>query len=407
MRRGSLALSALFLVGLGLTGCGVVRHEQREPWRTQAEEVCLAQKLVQPTAYMAMAAPIEGPGTCGMTRPFKVAALSGGSVGLAQKLTLACPVIPHIDGWLNEVVQPAATMYFGQRVVEIRSGSYSCRGRNNQRGARLSEHSFGNAVDVMAFRLADGRDIPVAKGWRGAEVDQEFLREIFVGACQYFTTVLGPGSDMFHYDHFHLDLARHDPRGQRHICKPIIKFTPRLGNPLVAQAPVRLPLPDRVRPAPAQAHAQDPVEEEAEEDPYEATPTSARESGARVAQREPPPPLPPAIERPMPSMSPIARRPATPDAFATRAPMSRATASVERGPAPAATPSHDGRSASSSPAVSSPIGARAHAGVSRGPASADVEEVRALPKSAPLYPPRRPSEPMPLHSQATSASTIY
>ena len=58
--------------------------------------------------------------------------------------------------------------------------------------------------------------------------EQEFLREAFVGACRYFTTVLGPGSDAFHYDHLHIDLARHDPRGERRICKPILKFSPRI-----------------------------------------------------------------------------------------------------------------------------------------------------------------------------------
>ena len=36
-----------------------------------------------------------------------------------------------------------------------------------------------------------------------------FLREVHAGACQHFTTVLGPGADVFHYNHFHLDLAMH------------------------------------------------------------------------------------------------------------------------------------------------------------------------------------------------------
>ena len=94
---------------------------------------------------------------------------------------------------------------------------------------QLSEHSFGNALDVMGFVLTDGREISVMKGWRGRDpAEQEFLREAFVGACRYFTTVLGPGSDAFHYDHFHIDLARHDPKGQRRICKPILKFAPRI-----------------------------------------------------------------------------------------------------------------------------------------------------------------------------------
>ncbi|MBF9197245.1 extensin family protein [Microvirga terrestris] len=229
MRRGLVAFFALSLIGLGVTGCGLFRFEQREPWRAQAEEACLSQRLVQPSAYMALSSKIEGPGVCGMDYPFKVSAFNNGAVGLKSKVTLACPIIPQIDTWIDEIVRPAAKMYFGVPLADIKAGSYSCRPRNNQRGAKLSEHSFGNALDVMGFALVDGREVSVVKGWRGTDpVEQEFLREVFVGACRYFTTVLGPGSDTFHYDHLHLDLARHDPRGQRRICKPILKFEPRI-----------------------------------------------------------------------------------------------------------------------------------------------------------------------------------
>lgn len=228
MRRGLVAFFALSLVGLGLTGCGLFRFEQREPWRAQAEEACLAQRLVQPSAYMALSGKIEGPGACGIDHPFKIAAFNNGSVGLKSKVTLACPIIPRIDTWLDEIVKPAAMMYFGVPLLDMKAGSYSCRPRNNQRGAKVSEHAFGNALDVMAFVLADGREISIVKGWKGDPAEQEFLREAFVGACRYFNTVLGPGSDAFHYDHLHIDLARHDPRGMRRICKPILKFSPRI-----------------------------------------------------------------------------------------------------------------------------------------------------------------------------------
>jgi hypothetical protein len=228
MRRGLVAFFALSLVGLGLTGCGLFRFEQREPWRAEAEQACLSQRLVQPSAYMALSSKIDGPGVCGMDHPFKVSAFNNGAVGLKSKVTLACPIIPRIDQWLDEIVRPAAKLYFGVPLLDLKAGSYNCRPRNNQRGAKLSEHSFGNALDVMGFALADGREISVLKGWRGSPDEQEFLREVFVGACRYFTTILGPGSDAHHSDHLHIDLARHDPRGYRRICKPFIKFTPRI-----------------------------------------------------------------------------------------------------------------------------------------------------------------------------------
>nr|PZN45445.1 MAG: extensin [Pseudomonadota bacterium] len=200
--------------------------ERREAWRSQAESACLAQKLVRPSAFIEPMKPISGPGACGMDYPFRVKAFAGGQVALASKAVLACPAISTFDRWLMEVVQPAAELYFGATVTELRAGSYSCRSMNNRPGARRSEHSYGNAVDVMAFHLSDGRKITVAKGWKGDPVEQEFLREVFVGSCRYFSTVLGPGSDAYHYDHFHLDLARH-AKGRK-ICKPVIKFSPRL-----------------------------------------------------------------------------------------------------------------------------------------------------------------------------------
>ena len=274
MRRGSVAFLALTLIGLGVTGCGLFRYEQREPWRAQAEEACLSQRLVQPSAYMSRASAIDGPGTCGISYPFKVAAFAEGSVGLTSRATLGCPIIPSIDAWLSEVVQPAASAYLGTSVAEVKSGSYSCRPRNSRYGAKLSEHAFGNALDIMGFRLADGREVTVVGGWKGAPDEQDFLREVFVGACQYFTTVLGPGADAFHYDHFHLDLARHDPRGERRVCKPVVKLSPR--QDIYTGAPARpLPQPDAWR----SPHRQPDIDIEEDHDPFEVS-AAPRRRGA-------------------------------------------------------------------------------------------------------------------------------
>ena len=223
--KPAFAVSALALV---LTGCGLFRYETRAPWRGEAEAACLASKQVKAGLHIVPASSLDGPGTCGMDYPFRVTAFAGGSVALDKRQTLACPMIPRTEAWIDEVVQPAAHMVFGQPVVELRAGSYACRGQNGQAGARLSEHSFGNALDIMAFRLADGRTVSISQGWKGSPQEQEFLREVFVGACRHFTTVLGPGSDAFHYDHLHMDLARHDPAGTRRICKPVLKYTSRL-----------------------------------------------------------------------------------------------------------------------------------------------------------------------------------
>jgi hypothetical protein len=116
-------------------------------------------------------------------------------------------------------VQPAALHWFGQPVVEIRQiSAYSCRGMNGNPNARISEHAFGNALDIAAFTLADGRKITVKAGWHGLPEEQGFLHDVQGTACEQFTTVLAPGSNVYHYDHIHVDLMRR--RDGHRACNP-------------------------------------------------------------------------------------------------------------------------------------------------------------------------------------------
>jgi len=239
MRRAHLALIALgLLAATGLAGCGKFQRPQRAAWRDQAEAACMASRQVELSSYVSLRGKaIDGPGVCGMQQPLKVSAFSNGGIGLTSSATLSCPVVATTDQWLAEIVQPAAMNILGAQVIEMRAGSYSCRAMNNGTAtSRTSEHAFGNAVDIFSFRLNDNRVITVKDGWRGSAEEQNFLREVFVGACTYFGTVLGPGADPMHYDHIHIDLARHS-KGRR-ICKPIIKYTPNYN----------LPPPDPARP---------------------------------------------------------------------------------------------------------------------------------------------------------------
>lgn len=163
---------------------------------------------------------INGSGACGIWQPLRVTAALGGMVAFSRPETLNCPMTSALDGWLWHSVQPSALKTFGVPVIEVRTmGAYNCRTRNNRPGARLSEHAFGNALDVAAFRLADGREITVLGGWRGEPDEQAFLREVHRGACDIFSTVIGPDGDRHHQDHFHLDLARHNAQGTHRHCR--------------------------------------------------------------------------------------------------------------------------------------------------------------------------------------------
>jgi hypothetical protein len=133
--------------------------------------------------------------------------------------TLACPIVSALDRWFANAVQPAARKWFNQPVVEVKQiSAYSCRGMNGQRGASISEHAFGNALDIAAFVLADGHRVTVKDGWKGSPEEQGFLRDVQGAACQQFNTVLAPGSNVYHADHIHVDLMRRS--SGRVICQP-------------------------------------------------------------------------------------------------------------------------------------------------------------------------------------------
>jgi hypothetical protein len=165
-----------------------------------------------------------------------------GPVAVKPVATLACPIVSVLDRWLADAVQPAAQRWFGARVVEIKQiSAYSCRGMNGDSRAHISEHAFGNALDIAGFTLADGRHISVRDGWKGMPEEQGFLRDVQAAACQQFSTVLAPGSNVHHYDHIHVDLMRRASR--RVICEPAAlsgeEIAARAGqrNPNASRAP--------------------------------------------------------------------------------------------------------------------------------------------------------------------------
>jgi Extensin-like protein C-terminus len=140
-------------------------------------------------------------------------------VAVSPTATLACPIVSELDRWIAGAVQPAAMRWFGSPVAEITQiSAYSCRGMNGNPRASISEHAFGNALDIAAFTLADGRRITVKNGWRGLPEEQGFLRDVQAAACDQFSTVLAPGSNVYHYDHIHVDLMRR--RDGHHACNP-------------------------------------------------------------------------------------------------------------------------------------------------------------------------------------------
>ena len=161
---------------------------------------------------------VRGKGACGIKDAWKVSAV--GDVAFSTPAKLRCQMVGVTDTWIAKVLQPAARSTFGERVIKLRiAASYACRGRDNKRGAKISEHAFGNALDVSAFTLASGREVEVESGWQSGGKESSFLKQVHGRSCGTFTTVLGPDANAAHRNHFHFDLGKHGRSGKGKFCR--------------------------------------------------------------------------------------------------------------------------------------------------------------------------------------------
>jgi hypothetical protein len=152
--------------------------------------------------------PIAGDEGCGVPQPYNLRQPAPGVI-LKPDTELTCPAALATARWVRDVVQPSVrALGEGVDLAEVTHAStYVCRSRNNQPDAKISEHARGTAIDIAGFDL-EGRDpIPVVPRAGKGTIEEAFQTAVRAGACLHFTTVLGPGSDDYHDDHLHLDLA--------------------------------------------------------------------------------------------------------------------------------------------------------------------------------------------------------
>ena len=143
---------------------------------------------------------------CGIQDAVRVRSVLG--VDLSQEAVIDCPTAKALKNWVEKGMKPAVGNT-GGGVSQIRvAAHYACRTRNNQPGAKISEHGKGRAIDISGFRLRDGSEITLKQGWNRRDTGP-ILRKMHQRACGIFGTVLGPDSDRFHKDHFHFDTARY------------------------------------------------------------------------------------------------------------------------------------------------------------------------------------------------------
>ena len=121
----------------------------------------------------------------------------------------------------EQVIERTAVEMLGSRVVSVtQGGTYSCR--SMARFRQISEHSYANAIDLYAFRLADGRTISVLRHFgdpkqEPKDTESRFLRELAHRLFdeKVFSVVVTRFYDDLHRDHIHGDMAHYRVDGSR------------------------------------------------------------------------------------------------------------------------------------------------------------------------------------------------
>jgi hypothetical protein len=183
-----------------------------DPAKEQAAMACL-DRLKQLGVKFETRPPVQE-NSCGIENPVLVSALPNG-VGVAPASLMGCPAAESISRWMNDVVRPEAERQLQSVPTKLAIGtSYQCRDQRN--GEKLSEHAFGNGLDVMGLEFAKRAPVTIGKHPENSP-EAAFEMSIRKGACPIFNTVLGPGSDADHGDHLHLDLRQR--KGDYRICQ--------------------------------------------------------------------------------------------------------------------------------------------------------------------------------------------
>jgi hypothetical protein len=156
-------------------------------------------------------APVSDPLGCAIANPLEVTWLSG-SVTIKPAATMNCAVSDALSRFVTWVVSPEARKVFGSPLAGVvQASAYVCRDRHGTE--KISEHAFGNAIDIARFLLKDGTVIDVKDYAESDPKRSQFLAYVRKAACGPFRTVLGPGADADHSLHFHFDL---EPRHSLH-----------------------------------------------------------------------------------------------------------------------------------------------------------------------------------------------
>ncbi|MFZ5406806.1 extensin family protein [Enterobacter asburiae] len=126
-----------------------------------------------------------------------------GPVGLNSSFLASCPLALSSALFISQQARPLTKRYTGSELARIdHLGSFACRNIYHRPDARRSEHATAEALDIAAFRLANGERVTVLNGWKAATT-QPWLKAMLAASCGYYGNGLGPEYNAAHANHFH------------------------------------------------------------------------------------------------------------------------------------------------------------------------------------------------------------
>ncbi|MHA6494290.1 extensin-like domain-containing protein [Pseudomonas borbori] len=172
-------------------------------WRLQEDPALCQQALATSPLRFTPLADSNPSADCPLHNTVRV---QGSGVRFSSSFMASCPLATAFALFERHGLQPAAMAVFGQPVTQVdHVGSFACRSIAGSQ--RRSQHATANALDIVGFRLQDGRRISVLRDWPKEGANGEFLRQVQQAACASFNTTLGPEYNAAHRDHFHVDMG--------------------------------------------------------------------------------------------------------------------------------------------------------------------------------------------------------
>ena len=191
------------------------------PDGTPTGELCFGNLGKLGVKFTRLTTPV-GTGACSVSDAVEVQSVSVGDgvLKLPDRPKLNCGFAFKFATWLKDEADPIVKKATAKTIAEIGTGpGFQCRGRNGDIGGKMSEHAYGNAVDIERIKLVDGTTIDVKDAISMGARFQPVLAALRATSCRYFTTVLGPGANAAHASHFHFDLARRGKKGNHTMCQ--------------------------------------------------------------------------------------------------------------------------------------------------------------------------------------------